>query len=145
MTPFAPAEFEIAGQKYQARKLQVFDQMAIAKRMMPVMKHLLTPEIMLAVAAARADGEKLELAKLDIGKFLPAMADAIYSLSDDDSERIIRTALKVVQRQGPGGVWTGVLTPQGDSMFDDIDLPTMLQIAWKVIEAQLGGFFSIAR
>lgn len=145
MTQVAPLSFEVAGQKYQASKLQVFDQMAIAKRLMPVIKNVLTPEILLTVMQARKEGGELDVSKIDLPKILPALADAIYALSDEDAERITRTALKVVQRQQGGGAWAAVLSPQGVPMFDDMDLFSMLQIAWSVIEANLGSFFSTAR
>jgi len=140
--------FQIGGHSYQAGKILPFDQLAIAKRMMPVMKNILTPEVLASVVNAGKNGDGgsgINLSALDLHAIIPAMCDAIYSLSDDDAERIIRTALKVVQRQNEGGVWSNITTPQGLVMFDDIDLPTMLQISWKVIEEHLGSFFNTAR
>lgn len=136
--------FSVAGQNYQAAKIPPFDQLAIAKRMMPVMKNILTPEILLNVMQSRGEAGKIDMSKIDLPKLIPAMCDAIYSLSDEDAERIVRTALKVVQRQGAAGVWGSLMTAQGVLMYDDVDLIKMMQIAWKVIEANLGSFFSTA-
>lgn len=142
----AQTSFPVGGNNYQASKLPAFDQMAIARRLMPAIKTLLTPEVMASIAQSRQADGKLDFSRIDLSQMIPAMADAIYSLSDDDAERIVRTSLKVVQRQNAEGtVWSPVMTPQGQVMFDDIDLPVMLQIAWNVIEAQLGSFFSTAR
>lgn len=140
----APISFTVGANSYQASKVPPFDQLAIARRLMPVMKNVLTPEVLLNVMQARGEGQVLDIAKIDFKTFIPAMADAFYSLSDDDAERIVRTSLKVVQRQDKG-VWASVLAPNGMSMFEDIDLAVMLQIAWKVIEANLGSFFSTPR
>jgi hypothetical protein len=119
--------------------------------MMPVMKNILTPDILATVMAARIKGDGaeqkggLDLSKIDLAKLFPAICDAIYSLSDADAERIVRTSLKVVQRQNDGGVWSNIMEPSGNMMFGDIDLPQMLQITWHVIEGQLGSFFFTAR
>ena len=137
--------FEIGDHSYSAGKVPPFDQMAIAKRLMPVMKTVFTPDLMAAIAMARGGDGALDLKKLDITQILPTLADAVYALTDEDAERIVRTSLKVVQRKDKAGIWSAVMNVQGGFQYDDIELPEMLQIAWKVIEANLGSFFSTAR
>ena len=144
--------FEVAGHKYQAGKLDMFDQMIIAKRLMPVMKNIVTPEIIQAVLASSAvPGETQEQAdaakasmKVDASKMLPAIADAIYSLSDEDTRTIVQLALSGVHRQNKGGAFSPLMAPGGGLLFQDVTMPTMLQIAWKVIEVHLGDFFATA-
>lgn len=136
-------EFEVGGKKYQAGRLSVFDQMAVAKRLMPAIKNLVTPEFINATRS-KLESENGGEAKIGVSAIVPAIADAIYSLKDEDAERIVRTSLKVVSRQNSGGAFSPLLASSGDLLFDDVSLPNMLQIAWKVIESHLGDFFFIA-
>lgn len=138
--------FKIGEHVYQAGKLQVRPQLMVAKRITPVvMCNSYTPEVIGAVFSARMSGEKLELSKFDLRRLLPAIGDAIKNLSDDDAWYVITETMAVVQRQGAQSVWVPVMNSNGDLQFDDITVPQMLQISWKVIEDNLGGFFSIAR
>lgn len=137
--------FEVGGVTYQATKMNVWDQLAIGRRLTPALKAIFTPDIFGTALAAAKEGEGLNFSAVDLGKFIPAMADAFYSLTDDDLQRIIRTCCKVVQRQGTSGVWSGIMNAQGGLQYEDIELLQLLQISWKVIEAKLGSFFSIAR
>lgn len=138
--------FEVNGRKYQARDLDIFDQMVIAKRLMPVLKNIVTPEVLGAAMGAKVGDEA---PKVDASKMLGAMADAIYSLSDEDTKAIMQLTLRVVDVQntgaaGAGGVYSPLMAPNGGLLFKDIKLPDLLQVSWKVVEGHLGDFFSTA-
>ncbi|ECY7602804.1 hypothetical protein AVF65_14950 [Salmonella enterica subsp. enterica serovar Muenchen] len=60
-------------------------------------------------------------------------------MSDDDCNAILYPCLSVVSRQHQKG-WTPVFS-QGQMMFDDINLVSMLQIVSKVVGDSLGNFF----
>lgn len=137
-------EFEVGGCKYQARNMLPFDQLVVAKRLMPVLKNIVTPELIKA-ALASENGKESALAAIDVGKILPTLADAFYGLSDDDMEVIMNKTLTVVNRAGKGGAYSPLMSSSGGScMYDDVKLSHMLQIAWKVVEGQIGDFFSTA-
>lgn len=138
--------FEVNGKKYQARDLDVFDQMIIAKRLMPVLKNIVTPEVLGAAMSAKPqDGSNVPGGKLDASKMLGAIADAIYALSDEDTKAIMQMTLRVVDVQNAGsGAFSSLLAPNGGLMFKDIKLNELLQVSWKVIEGHLGDFFSTA-
>lgn len=147
--------FDLNGHSYSARTLNVFDQMLMAKRIMPLAKTILTPEVLAMVLAApsgkpgedgkseaaKALGEKL---KADISGVVGALADAIYALSDDDAMFVVNKCLAVTQRKSAGGVYTAITTDSGNLMFDDIKLPDLVGIAAKVVGGHLQDFFSIA-
>lgn len=144
-------EFEIAGKTYQAGHLQLFDQMVVAKRVMPLIKNVLKPEIIselmaARMAAANTEGDAAAPPKIDLMKLLPALADAIHDLSDEDAERVMRTCLKVVQRK-EGSSWASIISPGQVFVlcYSDIQLGQATQMVWKVIEDHLSDFFSIAR
>lgn len=147
------SEFELLGHKYQSRTMDVFDQMVIAKRMMPLIKGIVTPDVISSIMTSspetgKGKGKKALPASVqneNSTTMIKAIADAIYDLSDDDIKHIAHTCLKVCVRQNDGsGVWSTVTAPNGALMFSDITLPVMMQIVYKVLEAHLGDFFSTA-
>lgn len=150
-------QFEVNGHQYQARKLDLFDQMVLAKRLTPIFTSILTPDVLGAITAAKApateDATATEtpsrtafLSGANSTKMLEAMGSAIHGLADEDLKIITTMCLRICQRQttGTGGVWGAVVAANGMVLYDDITLPDMLQIVWKVIEQHLAGFFSTA-
>lgn len=133
-------DFEVGGVKYKARTLSMFDQAFIVKRLMPALKGITTPAIL--SLAPREDGGEPDRGVLL--QALPAIADAIYNLSDDDVQTIIKIAAKGVERQNQGGAYSPLATPAGDILFQDLTLPQMLQIVGKVVELHLADFFPTA-
>jgi hypothetical protein len=135
-------EFQVGGKDYKAGKLSLFDQMVVTKRLIPAMGSFVTPELWDAYQASKADQGSL---KLNVASIIPSVADAIGNLKDEDAERIIKTCLKVVVRKNDntGGVYSPVIFG-GNVAFDDITLPQMLEIVWKVVEEHMGDFFSTA-
>lgn len=117
-------DFEINDQQYRSGKLNARQQFHVARRLAPVLGGL---------AGAVQGGDK------DFGKLLQPITEAIAGISDADSDYILDTCLSVVKRQ-QGTAWAAVFV-NGAQMFDDIDLGALLQIAAKVIQENLGGFF----
>lgn len=131
-------EFEIAGQAYRADKLNAFQQLHVARRIAPVMGAAITPELIASFKSAASEPEGT--AALDGLSLFEPLAKAFGAMSDADVEFITKTCLGAVSRQqGPG--WQRVMTASGQLMFQDLELPAMLQITWKVIEDNLKGFF----
>ncbi|WP_273874677.1 phage tail assembly chaperone [Serratia marcescens] len=126
-------EFEIKGQKYRAAKLNVFEQLKVSRKLLPLLSGLL--------------GEIKVLRQLKTGQIsiedalkvaLPVIAQTLADISDDDSNAIIHPCLTVVSRQN-GTVYTSIFT-SGQLMFDDIDMMDMLQIVARVVGDSLGNF-----
>lgn len=117
-------EFELAGQTYRADKLNAREQFHIVRRLAPVIGH---------AAPSIQGGDGIEA--------LPPLADAIGALSDENADYVLFGLLKCVQRKQQQGLgWAPVCT--GTSlMYDDITMPTMLQLAWKALQHNMGGFF----
>ncbi|KEY56940.1 phage tail assembly chaperone [Serratia sp. DD3] len=127
-------EFEINGQQYRANKLNVFDQLRVSRKLLPVLSGLL--------------GELKVLKQLKSGQItlddafktaLPAIAQTLADLSDEDSNAIIHPSLSVVLRQ-QGSNYVAIFN-NGQLMFDDIDLMSMLQIVARVVGDSLGNFW----
>lgn len=118
-------EFVIEGETYRAGKIPAMTQFHIARRLAPVLSRL--PGLPGAEGGVSATA-------------LPALAEAIAGLSDDDCEYVIGNCMGVVQRQSKG-VWTPAWNATAKrAMYDDITMPVMLQIAMRVLMDALGGF-----
>lgn len=126
-------EFEINSQQYRATKLNVFDQLKVSRKLLPVLSGLL--------------GEIKVIKQLKTGKItiddalktaLPAVAQTLADLSEEDSNAIIHPCLAMVLRQ-QGNTYVPIFS-NGQLMFDDIDLMGMLQIVARVVGDSLGNF-----
>ncbi|WP_210502205.1 phage tail assembly chaperone [Pantoea ananatis] len=126
-------QFEIKGIRYSARKLSVFDQLKVSRKLLPVLAGLLGDFQALRESSQGGDVSNI------IEKVLPKIADAVAGLSEEDTNAIIFPCLAVVQRAHGKDTWVPVL--QGNDLaFDDIDLPGMLQIVGRVVGDSLGNF-----
>lgn len=116
--------FEINGHEYSSRKLDTFKQLHLVRRAAPALG---------AIVKAQQQGAKT------IVDYAGPMADAVAGLPEDDFDWVVHTCLGVVQRK-QGSNWTAVDVNQ-TLMFDDIELPELLQILGKVVMENLGRFF----
>ena len=125
-------EFEIKGIKYRTAKLDVFQQLKVSRKLLPVLAGLVSEfSTLKAQAVAGNSGAVLE-------NILPKIADTLAALPDEDVNAVIHPCLGVVSRQHLKS-WTPVFN-QGALMFDDIDLFTMLQLVARVVADSLGNF-----
>lgn len=115
-------EITIKEQNYRIAKLSVFDQLKVARKLLPVLAGV--------VSEFRSGGAMDDV--------LPKIADAISGLSDEDCNAIIYPCLAVVSRQHMKS-WTPVFAG-GTLAFDDIDLMIMLQLVARVVADSLGNF-----
>ncbi|WP_387467136.1 phage tail assembly chaperone [Photorhabdus sp. RM323S] len=125
-------EFEINGIQYRTAKLSVFDQLKVSRKLLPVLAGLVSD---IRAVQTMAQDRNMEGA---LEKALPKIAQAVSDLSDEDCNAILYPCLSVVSRQHGKG-WTAVFS-QGVLHFDDIDLPTLLQLVARVIGDSLGNF-----
>ncbi|WP_193169139.1 phage tail assembly chaperone [Serratia marcescens] len=126
-------EFEIKGQQYRAAKLNVFEQLKISRKLLPLLSGLLSE---ISVIRQLKSGQiSIDEA---IKTALPAIAQALSDISEDDSNAIIHPCLAVVViKQGKG---YAPIFSNGQLMFDDIDLMSMLEIVARVVGDSLGNF-----
>lgn len=126
-------EFEIKGQQYRAAKLNVFEQLKISRKLLPLLSGLLSE---ISVIRQLKTGQiSIEDA---IKTALPAIAQALSDISEDDSNAIIHPCLAVVSVQ-QGKSYAPIFN-NGQLMFDDIDLMSMLEIVARVVGDSLGNF-----
>jgi len=126
-------QFEIKGINYRTAKLDVFQQLKVGRKLLPI------------IAGMAADFQTVKNSAQGgdvygtLETILPKIADALADMSEDDTNAIIHPCLGVVSRQN-GTAWAPVMS-SGQLMFDDIDLFSMLQLVGRVVGDSLGNFF----
>lgn len=126
-------EFQINGQTYKAGKLDAFKQFHIVRRLAPLLA---------GMSDVLRGGPTAAMARLKedpLGAALPII-ECLGKMPDDEANYVITSCLSVVQRQQAQIGWANLTSSQGDLMFEDIGMPEMLQITWKVLESNVMGF-----
>jgi hypothetical protein len=115
---------EVGGQKYRIGRIDARKQFHVARRLAPLLAGMSgVPDKSAGFAA-----------------FLGPLTDALSSMSDEDVDYVLDVCLGVCQRIQPNGHPAPVMV-RGGLMFEDIDMGQMIQLAVKVIQENLGGFF----
>lgn len=122
-------EFELNGTAYRTSPLNVFDQLRVARKLLPLLGEAL---------AERPLQQPAEDDPQDFSRTIAGIAHALAAMSDEDVNAILHPCLAVVSRRQSRG-WAPVFRT-GELMFTDIDLMTLLQLAGRVIEENLGNF-----
>jgi hypothetical protein len=118
-------DFEIGGNEYRSGKMDTFKQFHVSRRLVPAFGSFIG-----------AVGEKPDFAEL-----MQPVMHAIASMTDADCDFILDACLSVVKRRQKDA-WAPIYAGANQAlMFDDIDMSVMLQIASKVIQDNLAGFF----
>jgi len=130
-------DFEIGSVKYRANKLNPFEQFAILRKLAPIFAAVASQAEASVMAGLIGKGE----GGADFTKLLPPVLQGLADLPEEDANAVLYGCLKAVQRESGPGYAPVVASGAQRLMFDDIDLPVMLQLAWKVLEFNLAGFF----
>lgn len=120
-------ELTIKDAKYRVSKLGVFEQLRVARKLLPLLAEM---------AADFQEAQDNPETAMQI--LLPKIADVISAMSEEDCDAIIHPCLRVVSREHMQA-WVPVFA-QGALAFDDIDLMTMLQLVARVVADSLGNF-----
>lgn len=123
-------ETQINGNTYRIGKLDARTQFHVARRLAPLLAGI---------------GKTLNQPKNkdDLFSTFGPLADALSRMSDEDTDYVLDKCLSVTQR-AQGNQFAPVMASNGRMMFDDIDLPAMMQLAVAVIRENIGGFFPAA-
>lgn len=141
-------EFSIGAHKYKARKLDTMKQWGVARRIAPVVTKVMDPALLKRAAAVlqNTPGDENNHAAQNLDAFLELIAataqpfmDGLAEMGDEDSEYVINTCAATVQREQPTG-WADINPGGRGLMFDDIDLPELIQIVVRVILGNVANF-----
>jgi hypothetical protein len=119
-------EFDIGDTKYLVSKLNAMDQLAVLRKISPVLASI-TP----------SSTEKINLASM-----APVM-QAVAGMSDENYDFVLNKCLSHVKRQLPNGGWADIWNREAAClMYEDITLNTMLIIIMNVMRYTFEDFFA---
>lgn len=137
-------ELTINGNKYRSVKLNAIQQFHVARRLAPAILTLgsTASELVKTLTALQSKGDAAEVDAF--GMMVAAagpLANVLGAMTDEDSDYVINACLRAVSREVSSGVgWQNVISSSGGVMFDDIELPVMLQLVVAVIRENLANF-----
>lgn len=131
-------KFTLNGVEYHADKLSVFDQLKVSRKVLPLIAKVIADVSLLKNALKDKEPGRDQIFKT-LETVLPKIADVLAEMPDESVDAILHPCLRVVSRKSAMGNWTPIFS-EGDLMFEDIDLFTMLGIAARVVGDNLGNF-----
>jgi len=118
--------FDLEGKQYQIRRIDVFAQLSLVAKL----------SIVLATVGEQKDKE---LILQNFAKFFAAFA---ASMTKEDLNEIFKLSLSSIYRRNKT-TWQPIFK-NGQMLFQDIDLKTMLTLVWRTVETnKLADFFTI--
>jgi len=118
---------EVNGHSYRIGKMPAKEQFHVMRRLGPAIMGFL---------ASGVNGGGMA------GAMGPIL-DHLSKMSDEDSDYVLDHCLSVVQR-AQGNDWAKVRAPNGALLFNDIELPQLLNLTRAVLTENLRGFFPAA-
>jgi hypothetical protein len=115
---------EIGGQMYRIGRMDAKKKFHVARRLAPLLS---------AWSSAKPGADMMQS--------LGPIADALSRMSEEDTDYVLDACLAVCQREQPNGQWAPVCTTSGRMMFQDIDMPEMVQLAVNAVRENLAAFF----
>lgn len=123
-------QFELDGNRYSITSMGVFDQLKVARKLVPVFSTFAADYQDIAAAQ---DGSQA------IQNLLPKVAEAVAEIKDEDFDYIMAACLKVIFRETVKNNWQPVMRG-GELMFDDIKSRDVITLIARVIGDNLGDF-----
>jgi hypothetical protein len=120
---------------YSTGKLNAFEQLHVSRRLAPMLAALVSSFQSAPSLAKGAELNEDDILALATGP----LADTFSKMSDEDVNYIVNTCLAVCQRKQAGG-YSKVIS-NGNLMFSDIELDTLMGLTLAVIQENLGRFF----
>lgn len=135
---------EVGGNQYHVGKLDVFVQLQVARRLLPVIQGFAVA----ALTAAQQANVKLEgMTTADqLRMVVPHLGDVsnvIANMADKEFDFVMKTCLGSVTRVVDGRAQP-LMTKGGVLLFQDLSPMHVLSLVQEVIEENLGGFFDVA-
>lgn len=130
-------DFEKAGRNFISRRLDPFKQMAVLKRVIP----LVGPLIPLMLTASKENVTQQD-ALTALEQFAPGLAAGVATLKDEDVTWLMETCLQTLRMEDQGTFVPFWNKGARKSMFEDMaDLSVYLPLTIEVIKENLRPFF----
>lgn len=135
-------DFEIGSRKFKLSKINALKQFHIVRRIAPILGEM-APMLKDLSRVKKSEDSMSEDDKLEqIAKFISPMMNGMSKLSDQDSNLVLMGLLCAVEVQQSGGNWAPIA--RGDNlMFEDLELPVLLNAAGRSFMYNMAGFFTV--
>lgn len=127
---------DVGAFKYRVGNLSAMQQFHIVRKLAPVLSGVADAMKGLSTAST-PDTIASEISSFD------KIAQAVSSMSHQDSEYVIKICLAACHRHVPGGGLARLVQADGTLSFADMKLADMLQLAWRVLQGSLSDFFPV--
>lgn len=135
-------DFEAGGKKFKLNKINAFDQFHIVRRLAPVLGELL-PFLGKVKGMSQEQIDDPTFLEKHLGDFSPVLS-GLAKLSDEDSNRVLMGLCSAVEMYQPeSNSWARVAHGQ-NLMFQNLELPVLLQIAGRSFAYNMADFFRLA-
>jgi hypothetical protein len=135
-------DFEVGGRQFKLGKIDAFKQFHIVRRLGPILGDLIpvAQKISGANLASMSEEEKFS----HLSQLLTPVMNGLSKLSDKDANLVLLGLCSSVEMHQPqSNNWARVSTTEV-LMFQDLSLPTLLQVAGRAFMFNLSDFFPIA-
>ena len=138
----AERNFSVGTQEFQLNKIDTFKQFHIARRIAPILGDML-PAMKDLAASKKGIDDLPEDQKFDqLAKMADPILKGLAKLNDEDANKVLLGLLSSIEVKQQSGNWSKVAT-ESRIMFEDIDLPTLLNAAGRAFMFNLSGFFDM--
>jgi hypothetical protein len=135
-------EFTIGSQKFKLNRINAMIQFHIVRRIGPLLADLMSTmaQISKKNVDALSEDEKLQ----EFSLIAEPVMRGLSRLSDQDSEYVLYRLLAAVEIHQPQfNVWSVVAKADTGILFQDLEMPVLLQLAGRSLMYNLKGFFSL--
>lgn len=133
------SEIELSGHRYMVSKMNVFDQAHVARKVAPVIAGMGRgyATALSHLPDAGRNGEDPSPASQNevIFEALLPITEILAKMSDEDVNYVLKKCLSVCARHN-GEQWVA-MTRNGNLMFEDTDLSTLVQLVMEVVKDNL--------
>ncbi len=133
-------DFAIGNRNFKLGKIDAFKQFHIVRRIAPLLAELIPAmkELSKNKSETLSEDEKLN----QMAALAAPLMNGFSKLTDEDSNKVLLGLLSVVEMQQSSGNWARVATEAG-IMFQDLELPVLLQAAGRSLMFNMAGFFAV--
>lgn len=135
-------DFDIGGKTFRLNKIDAFKQFHIVRRISPLLADLLPAMSEIQKMNKKGEGEVSEAQKFDeFAKIVTPLMNGLAKLSDEDSNRVLFGLLASVEVQVSAAGGYAKVANDSMLMYQDLELPALLQIAGRAFMYNLSSFF----
>jgi hypothetical protein len=138
-------EFSLAGRDFKLCKLDAFKQFHVVRKVGPILADLL-PAMKDIGKVKNVESLPSDEQMENVAKVAAPVMTGLSKLSDRDAEFVLCVLLSCVEMKRPEGNWARVARVEDKDncflMFQDMELPMLMNLAGRAFMYNLSGFFA---